>query len=69
MSLGFAVALLVIAFVREVLGNWSIAGVPISETGFAPMKVMVMAPGAFFTLAIIIWVIRGWTERTGEDKH
>ena len=54
MALGFAVALLAISLVREILGSWSIAGVPITESGFQSMAVMVMAPGAFIVLALLL---------------
>ena len=73
-GLGYSVILLAIAIPREILGFGTLFyGTPFTLTvmpeGFTRWIIMVMAPGAFFTLAIVIWIIRGWTERTGEDKH
>ncbi|MBN1809690.1 MAG: electron transport complex subunit E [Planctomycetes bacterium] len=63
MSMGFAFALLVISFVREVLGSWSIGGIPVSDGGFAPMAVMIMAPGAFVVVALILGLMNALRDR------
>lgn len=54
MGAGFTVALLVIASIREVLGSWKLFGAPITDGGFDPVKVLVMAPGAFLVLALVL---------------
>ncbi len=57
MGAGFTGALLVIAFVREVLGAWRLAGVPITDGGFDPIKVLGMAPGAFIVLGFVLAIV------------
>lgn len=59
MGIGFTLAVLLIAFIREVLGTWCIAGVPITAGGFQPLAVLIMAPGAFLVIAIVL-AVAGW---------
>ncbi len=73
-GLGYSLILLSIAIPREILGFGTLfkdtaIQITLLPESFTKWIIMVMAPGAFFMLAILIWVIRGWTERTGEDKH
>jgi Na+-transporting NADH:ubiquinone oxidoreductase subunit D len=73
-GLGYSVILLAIAIPREILGfgtlfyntSFQIQIMPESATKWI---IMVMAPGAFFMLGILIWIVRGLTERTGEDEQ
>ena len=56
-GLGYAVALAIIGFFRELLGTGQILGFTIlSENWYTPNQLMVLAPGAFFTLGIVIGV-------------
>ncbi len=59
-GLGYSLLLLAIAVPRELLGMGSILGfaMPYFSTGWDKWIIMVMPPGAFFTLAVIIWVCR-----------
>ena len=57
MGIGFTGALLLIAFIREALGAGTIAGMRISE-GFEPIVLMVLPPGAFITIGLLIAVFR-----------
>jgi len=54
MGAGFTLALLMIATIREVLGSWKLFGRPITDGGFDPAKVLVMAPGAFIVLGTVL---------------
>jgi len=58
-GLGYAYVLLIIAFVRELLGSGSIWGYQVLGDWWLNWSIMVMAPGAFFMLAIFIWVVKG----------
>ena len=51
--------LLAIAFCRELLGAGTIWGVRVLGDWWVNWSVMIMAPGAFFMLAIFIWVAKG----------
>lgn len=53
---GYAIILLIIAFVRELLGFGSIFGMAVLGPRWISWTLMIMPPGAFFMLAIIIWI-------------
>jgi len=59
-GLGYSYVLLSIAFVRELLGSGTIWGARVLGDWWVNWSIMVMAPGAFFTLAILIWIVKGW---------
>lgn len=61
-AVGYSMILLVISVMREGLGFGSIAGIPI-PVEFTKWTIMVMAPGAFFMLAIVVWIARWWGMR------
>ena len=53
MGLGFGLTLLMLAIVREILGANRLLGYTLIP-GMEPATIMIIAPGAFFTLAIIL---------------
>ena len=60
-GVGYAFVLLAVSIVRELLGMGSILGIPIplfSSALWDRWIIMVMPPGAFFTLAVIVWIFR-----------
>ena len=58
-GIGYSYVLVAIAIVRELMGSGSIWGYHILGDWWTNWSIMVMAPGAFFTLAIFIWVVKG----------
>ena len=58
-GMGYAYVLLVIAVFRELLGSGTIWGITILGDWWIKWSIMVMPPGAFFMLAIFIWVVKG----------
>ncbi len=58
-GLGYSYVLLIIAFLRELLGTGSIWGVRVLGEWWTNWNIMIMAPGAFFMLALFIWVVKG----------
>jgi Na+-transporting NADH:ubiquinone oxidoreductase subunit D len=66
MSLGYTLVLLAIALVREPLGFGTLLGFRVMPEGFTPWTIMIMAPGAFFTLGLLIWLVRTLYPETGE---
>jgi len=60
-GVGYSYVLLIIAFVRELMGSGTIWGytIPWFSEHWTNWSIMVMAPGAFFALAILIWIIKG----------
>ncbi len=57
MGLGFTASLTLIATVREILGAGTFLGIPLFGENFEPAVAMVLPPGAFLTLGILLAVI------------
>ena len=57
-GLGYTYVLLAIAVIRELLGSGSIWGIQILGPWWTNWAIMIMPPGGFFVLAIVIWFIR-----------
>ena len=55
-SLGFALALASIATIREVLGAGTWFGLPVMGTWWPAWGIMVLPPGAFITLGVLLGV-------------
>lgn len=64
-GLGYSLILVATAFFRELLGSGSLFGFPIlrsvTEGGwYNPNGLMLLSPGAFFLIALFIWLMRSW---------
>lgn len=57
MGLGFTLALIIVSSVREILGNGTFLGIKLFGNGFEPVTMMILPPGAFIVLGIILAVI------------
>ena len=57
MGLGFTLALTAIGTVREILGAGSLFGISVMPATYEPAIIMILAPGAFFTLAILMAIL------------
>lgn len=57
-GMGYSIILLIIAFFREILGFGSIFGINILGEHWVNWTLMIMPPGAFFMLGIVLWVSR-----------
>jgi Na+-transporting NADH:ubiquinone oxidoreductase subunit D len=67
-GIGYSYVLLAIAFLRELMGSGTIWGYPVLGDWWTNWSIMVMAPGAFFMLAIFIWIVKGILEKEEEEK-
>lgn len=56
-GVGYTLVLLVIGFIRELFGFGSIFGIKVLGDWWTNWSIMVMAPSAFFILAMLIWII------------
>lgn len=54
MGLGFTLALLMLGSVREVLGSGSLFGVSLFGPSFEPWVIMILPPGGFIMLGLIL---------------
>ncbi len=72
-ALGYSVILIAVAFCRELLGSGKLLGMtilkPVTQGGwYYPNGLMVLAPGAFFLIAAIIWIQRTVTPELQEEE-
>jgi len=66
-GLGYSYVLIVIAFFRELLGTGEIWGLPVLGDWWTNWSIMIMPPGAFFMLAIFVWVVKGVLIKESEE--
>lgn len=70
MGLGFSVALTCIGAVRELLGAGTLFNISVMPESFVPVSIFIMAPGAFFVLAVLTAIqnkVKIIGERKGKD--
>ena len=71
-GLGYGAILIAVAFFRELFGFGSIYGVPIITeklfmSGYENNGLMILSPGAFFILGLIVWAHRSYTKVIDKD--
>ncbi len=64
-GLGYSLILISVAAIRELLGSGSLLDVqilPLVKEGgwYEPNGLMLLAPGAFFIIGLMIWAVRSW---------
>jgi Na+-transporting NADH:ubiquinone oxidoreductase subunit D len=69
---GYGLILMLVAFLRELIGSGRLFGYQVislaSEGGFyVPNGLMMLAPGAFFIIGLLIWAVRTWKKEQVED--
>ncbi len=70
MGLGFTAALTIIGAVRELIGAGQLFGFAVMPESYVPCSIFVLAPGAFFVLAVLTAIqnkIRIAGEKKGKD--
>jgi Na+-transporting NADH:ubiquinone oxidoreductase subunit D len=70
-GLGYSLILITVAAARELLGSGTLLGtevLPLVENGgwYQPNGLMLLAPGAFFVIGLMIWAIRTWRRQQVE---
>ena len=68
-GVGFFIALVMMGGVREVLGNGTFLNVPVMGDHFEPWIIMILPPGGFLTLGMILLGFGWWKERKAETTH
>lgn len=67
MGLGFTCSLTIIGLVREIIGAGEAFGFSVMPDSYIPVSIFVMAPGAFFVLAVLV-AIQNKVKMEGEKK-
>ncbi len=62
MGVGFTLVLLLMGAIREILGSGSLLGVRVMGAHYEPWVIMVLPPGGFLTLGVILLGLATWTE-------
>lgn len=73
-ALGYALVLLLVGGLRELLGEGALLGrqiLPLAAEGgwFRPLELMRSAPSAFFLIGLLIWALRSWKRRQIEPRE
>ncbi|MCD6575039.1 electron transport complex subunit E [Candidatus Aerophobetes bacterium] len=63
MGTGFTIALVILGSIRELFGSGSIFGYQILGSYFHPWVIMILPPGAFLTLGVLIGLINKFSPR------
>jgi len=69
MALGFSFALVLLGSIREVLGSGSLFGVPLFGESFEPWVIMILPPGGFLTLGLMLAVFGHVAERRKQARE
>lgn len=68
MGLGFTLSLTVLGSIRELLGVGSIFGFSLLPASFEPIILMILPPGAFLTLGLLIGLINKVTSMKASEE-
>lgn len=68
MGLGFTLALTVLGFFRELLGAGTLFGTRIMPAAYTPANIMILAPGAFLTLGLIMAFLNNRNLKQGKSS-
>jgi Na+-transporting NADH:ubiquinone oxidoreductase subunit D len=73
-GLGYSLLLITVASIRELLGSGTWLGyqvLPLVKNGgwYQPNGLLLLAPGAFFIIGLIIWAVRTWKPQQVEKPE
>ena len=63
MGVGFTLALFVLGAIREVLGSGALFGLPLFGAGYQPLLLLILPPGAFLALGLLLAAMNRWEMR------
>ncbi|HZJ58549.1 MAG TPA: electron transport complex subunit E [Clostridia bacterium] len=64
MGLGFTLALTLLGIIREILGAGTLFGMQLMPQAFNPAVIMILPPGAFLTLGLLLGLLNKLTAKT-----
>ena len=68
MATGFTVALIMVGGIREILGSGSFFGIPLFGENFEPWVIMILPPGGFLTLGVLLILFASVKKRRDSRK-
>jgi len=68
MGCGFALALLSIGIIRELLGSGAIFGIQVLGSWYNPALIMILPPGAFILIGYMVAGFKMWTQHMEKVK-
>ena len=68
MGVGFTLSLVLLGTTRELLGYGSIFGYEILKNGFEPWVIMILPPGAFITLGLMVGLFNMINKKSSKKK-
>lgn len=68
MGLGFTMALIILASIREILGNGTFAGIPLFGPDFQPALIMILPPGGFIAFGLLLGAIQYFKMKRRDSK-
>ncbi len=69
MGLGFTAALTIIGTIREILGAGTFFGISLFGEAFKPITIMILPPGAFITLGLVVMIINIITKKRRKEEN
>jgi len=66
---GYALALASIASVREILGTGTLFGMQVLPTAWPNWVIMILPPGAFMTLGLLLGAVNWFEQRRSEKAN
>jgi electron transport complex protein RnfE len=69
MGLGFTIALTILGTIREILGAGTWFGMQVMPESFSPAVIMILPPGAFFTLGLLMFLLNLLTQRKRDKRE
>ena len=73
-GIGYGLILVFVAFLRELLGSGKFFGLPVIpqfllDAGYQNMGLMVLAPGAFFIIGLLVWLKNSLASPSPEKRQ
>ena len=72
-GLGYGAILIIVGFLRELIGSGKLFGITVLETvqnggWYQPNGLFLLAPSAFFIIGLLIWAVRSWKPEQQEKE-
>jgi electron transport complex protein RnfE len=69
MGIGYTLAITIMGVIREILGNGTVFGIAVFGSGYMPMLVMILPPGSFILLGLLIGGLNKLQDRQSKAKE